>query len=180
MAVLLGRFGKVPCGRLFLRPPLFTLPQQLTNHGNGTFGKWCKERLGISKRSAYDHLNACECFGDKDCPSLGQSFTCEALYLLSRDSTPDDAITDALKAAKKGERTLLPLTFTAAAAESRASPFSLPVIFPEVFFFLPGAVFPCSLCRSFACAAWYAFTRPPPPPSAPQSPRPSPTESPAA
>jgi len=77
---------------------------ELANHGNGTFGKWCKERLGITSRSAERYLGAIEAFGQKDCDSLSQSFTCESLYLLSRDSTPDDAIDAALKAAESGER----------------------------------------------------------------------------
>lgn len=81
---------------------------ELANHGDGCFVKWCKERCGISKSTAFNYLSAVDVFGDKDCPSLGRTFTAEALYHLARDTTPQDAIDKAIEAAEKGERITLP------------------------------------------------------------------------
>lgn len=83
---------------------------ELANHGDGTFGKWCKERLGISTSSAHNYLSVVDTFGSQkllDLPSLGRTFTAESLYYLSRDTTPEEATRDALKVAKKGERVTL-------------------------------------------------------------------------
>ncbi len=79
----------------------------LANHGDGTFGKWCVERCGMTTQTARNYIAVIEVFGAQKqlvCKSLLQSFTAEALYYLSRDTTPEEAIRDALKLAKKGER----------------------------------------------------------------------------
>lgn len=79
---------------------------ELSNHGDGCFGKWCKERCGISKSTAFDYLNAVDVFEGR--LSAGRTnFDAKALYLLARDSTPQDAIDKAIEAAEKGERITL-------------------------------------------------------------------------
>lgn len=83
---------------------------ELANHGDGTFGKWCVERCGMSKRQAYRFLNINEVFGTHKqlvCAGPAQTFDVQALEYLSREVTPEDAIADAIKAAKKGERITL-------------------------------------------------------------------------
>ncbi len=82
----------------------------LANHGDGTFGKWCVERCQITRATALNYMRVTEVFGSQkqlNCKSLLQSFTAEALYYLSRDTTPEEATRDALKLAKKGERITL-------------------------------------------------------------------------
>jgi hypothetical protein len=83
---------------------------ELANHGDGKFGKWCQERCGISKSAAYRYLSVVEVFSRQkqlDGPTVGQSFDAKALYYLSRDTTPEAAIKDALYKAKRGERVTL-------------------------------------------------------------------------
>lgn len=77
--------------------------ERLANHGNGTFGKWCKERLGISSQSARNAINAFHAFGQEDCKTVLQSFDASALYLLSADSTPEEATEKAWELAEAGE-----------------------------------------------------------------------------
>jgi hypothetical protein len=83
---------------------------ELANHGDGCFGKWCKERCGIDRSTAHHYRNVVEVFGKHKelicCPGQ-QTFDAKSLYYLSRDVTPEEAITDALKAAKKGDRITL-------------------------------------------------------------------------
>ena len=82
----------------------------LANHGDGVFGKWCKERCGMSDRTARNYMGVVEAFGSQkqlDPERLSESFTAESLYYLSRDTTPEEAIKDALKEAKKGQRITL-------------------------------------------------------------------------
>ena len=80
---------------------------ELANHGDGTFQTWCKERLGISHTTANNYLNALEAFNGRDRQPVCQSFDAKALYYLSRDTTPEEAIEDALKLAKSGGRVTL-------------------------------------------------------------------------
>ncbi len=83
---------------------------ELANHGDGTFGKWCVERCGMTYRCARQYLDVVEVFGERKqlvCEPGSQSFDAKALYYLSREVTPEDAIEDAIKAAKKGERITL-------------------------------------------------------------------------
>jgi hypothetical protein len=59
----------------------------------------------MSKASAYNFLNVVEAFGEQktlDRPSLGQSFTAESLYYLSREVTPEDAIEDGQVSKNRG------------------------------------------------------------------------------
>ncbi len=75
----------------------------LANHGDGTFGKWCKERCGIGKSTAYRYLTILDVFGDAKelvCPTGGQTFDAKALEYLANDTTPEEATRDALKLAK--------------------------------------------------------------------------------
>lgn len=75
---------------------------RLSNHGNGTFGKWCKERLGMSRDTAYRLITIHERVPEKDCCIVQQSFDLTALYKLLADTAPEEAYRDALKLAKKG------------------------------------------------------------------------------
>lgn len=86
---------------------LKTAHDELANHGDGCFGKWCKERCGITAQSARNYISVVDAFGDQDCKSLLQSFTAESLYLLSRDTVPQDAIDKAIQLAEQGERITL-------------------------------------------------------------------------
>lgn len=82
----------------------------LANHGDGMFGKWCVERCGMTDRTARNYINVVEVFGKqkKLVSETGSgTFDAKALYYLSRDTTPDAAIKDALKAAKNGDRVTL-------------------------------------------------------------------------
>lgn len=83
---------------------LQTAHDELANHGNGTFGKWCKERCGITDKSARNYMGVVEVFDGKVPERLSRTFTAESLYLLSRYSTPDEAIDEAVKAAESGDR----------------------------------------------------------------------------
>lgn len=80
---------------------LASAQELLANHGDGIFGKWIEAECWISKSSAFNYLNAYKALG-KDCPSLGQSFTLEAIYALTAPSAPPDALKKAKKLADKG------------------------------------------------------------------------------
>jgi len=77
--------------------------ERLSNHGNGTFGKWCKERCGISPQHALRCISTTTEFGGQRFEQIVQNFDASALYLLSSDTCPEDALSDALEAAKSGE-----------------------------------------------------------------------------
>jgi hypothetical protein len=79
----------------------------LANHGDGVFCKWVNERCGFTPRSARNYMGVVDAFDGKDWERLSQSCTAEALYLLSRDTTPEDCIDDAIAAAESGERITL-------------------------------------------------------------------------
>ena len=74
----------------------------LANHKGGTFGAWVEAECGISKRSAYNYMLAAKRF--KGCASLAQlkQYTAEAIYTLSADSAPPEAIKKAEKLVEKG------------------------------------------------------------------------------
>jgi hypothetical protein len=80
---------------------------ELANHGDGGFGKWCKERCGINRSTAFRYIGVVETFSGEVCCRLQQTATAEALYLLSRDTTPQDAIDKAIEVAEQGERITL-------------------------------------------------------------------------
>jgi hypothetical protein len=75
----------------------------LANHGDGTFGKWVETRCGFCYRTARRYMDVAETFGDVSCDSLSQ-LSAESLYFLSRNTTPEEAIADAIQAAEAGER----------------------------------------------------------------------------
>jgi hypothetical protein len=74
---------------------------RLANHGDGTFGKWCKERCGVTRFTAARVMHAWEQF--KDCSTVQQSFDASALYLLSSESCPEEVVTEAMERAEAGE-----------------------------------------------------------------------------
>lgn len=64
----------------------------LANHGDGTFGKWCVDRCGITSNTAYNYMRVIEVFETHKqlvCNPGLQTFDAKALYYLSRDTTPD-------------------------------------------------------------------------------------------
>jgi hypothetical protein len=73
----------------------------LSNHGDGTFGKWCLLRCGISRVTAHKAINVFKQFDYK--PGL-QTFDPTALYLLSAPSCPEEATAEAIERAEHGER----------------------------------------------------------------------------
>lgn len=77
--------------------------KRLSHRGNGTFGKWCVERCGISRMTAHNAITAFGVFGGANCKTVLQSFDATALYLLSAETCPEDATKDAINAAKRGE-----------------------------------------------------------------------------
>jgi hypothetical protein len=74
---------------------------RLANHGNGTFGKWCNERCGITHQHANRAIAAHQQFGSSE--HRVQNFDATSLYLLSADSCPDEAYEEALERAEHGE-----------------------------------------------------------------------------
>lgn len=74
---------------------------ELSNHGNGTFGKWCKQRCGITSQTARNAIRVFEQFADSK--TVLQSFDVSALYLLSSESCPEDAVSEAMERAGAGE-----------------------------------------------------------------------------
>lgn len=83
---------------------LTTANELLAKHGKeGLFGSWIKAECGIGRTTAYNYMNAFERFGSSDCSSLEQ-FTAEAMYLLSADKVPEEAVETAINLAAKGTR----------------------------------------------------------------------------
>ncbi len=80
---------------------------ELANNKNGRFEKWVEDRCGFSDQTARNYMSAIDTFEEKYWQSLCQYCTGEAIYFLSRDTTPPDAVTDALAAAEAGERVTL-------------------------------------------------------------------------
>jgi Protein of unknown function (DUF3102) len=74
----------------------------LANNQNGTFEKWVTERCGFTPRTARNYLSVWEAFGDSK-PERLSAFTAESLYHLAKDSTPEEAVAEAMKLASKGE-----------------------------------------------------------------------------
>lgn len=76
----------------------------LSNHGNGTFTRWCHERCGLSKMSVSRFIRSYKCFSEvKDSNKLLPSFDQSALYLLSADTCPEAAFDKAIEIAESGE-----------------------------------------------------------------------------
>ncbi len=82
---------------------LVSARKRLSNHKNGTFGKWCQQRIGITSQTARNAITVYECCSGKYCKTVLQYFDLSALYALTADSCPEEAFKDAIKAATKGE-----------------------------------------------------------------------------
>jgi hypothetical protein len=89
-------------GLMKLGAELSAAQRKLSNHGNGTFGKWCRERCGIEPRQAQRAISVTTTFKDRDI--MSQSSDPTALYLLSAPSCPEEATTEAVERAEQGER----------------------------------------------------------------------------
>lgn len=78
---------------------------KLAKHGNGTFGKWCVERCGISVSLAWKTIKATEQFQDR--VTVTQSFDATAMYLLSAESCPEDTRDEFIERAETGEQMIV-------------------------------------------------------------------------
>jgi len=67
---------------------------------DGSFRPWFRECCGLSKSYVYRAIAAYKLFGK--CPTVGH-FEARAIYLLSSDSCPDDAIQEAITLTEGGE-----------------------------------------------------------------------------
>jgi hypothetical protein len=74
--------------------------KRLSHHGDGTFGKWCKDRCGVTHQHALRSIAAYETFGSSE--HCVQMFDATSLYLLSAPACPEDATKEALKSAEDG------------------------------------------------------------------------------
>lgn len=71
---------------------------KLARYGEGTFIKWCKNRLSYSKSSVYRMIRAFEKFGL--CANLVQTIDVSALYELADNNTPKKAREECLALGK--------------------------------------------------------------------------------
>ncbi len=88
-------------GVMKLGEHLYEAHEVLCNHGDGTWGKWCKDRCGISRMQAQRAIDAYNQFAD--CNKLLQTSDPSALYLLSAPSCPKEATDEAIRRAEKNE-----------------------------------------------------------------------------
>lgn len=79
--------------------------ERLGKKGTGTFGRWCRDRLKMSRRSCYNYIYAYEVFGD--CAIVAQMFDVTAMYYLSQPGVHSRAVTEALIHAEGGRRITL-------------------------------------------------------------------------
>lgn len=71
---------------------------------DGMFRPWVEESCGFAFRTAYRAMEAFTTFGGEKCANLAHLFDASALYVLSADSTPDEATTEAITRAEAGEK----------------------------------------------------------------------------
>lgn len=86
---------------------LMEAQSKLSKYGDGVFIKWLKERLHISKTTAYKWIQVADIFGD--CPQCVQRIQPSALYKLAQAGLPAGARRKALEAAEKGGTVTLTL-----------------------------------------------------------------------
>jgi hypothetical protein len=79
--------------------------QRLGNKGTGKFGAWCRDRLKMARRTAYNYIYSYEVFGG--CAIVAQSFDVTAMYLLAQPGVKSTAVTEALIHAENGRRITL-------------------------------------------------------------------------
>lgn len=89
---------------LLIGKELVAAQNKLGNRGNGTFCRWCTQKLRISRATAYNMVRAYNVFGD--CAIFVQTFDVSAIYELSKNGVPKQAIERALEIGKQG----LPVT----------------------------------------------------------------------
>lgn len=80
---------------------------QLGGNHEGQFIAWVEANCSFSRMTAHRYLSVLEAFAEHQCNTVLHCFDPTALYYLSRDTTPEDAIEDAIKAAEAGERVTL-------------------------------------------------------------------------
>ena len=78
---------------------------ELANNKSGTFGKWVEAKCGFTVQTANKYLKVLDAFGYLK-PSF-KYIDASALYFLSKDTTPEEAAEDAIKAAESGEHITL-------------------------------------------------------------------------
>ena len=74
----------------------------LGHRGDGVFGAWLRDRLKVSRTTAYNWMNSYLALGD--CPKFVQTFDAGALSMLSRNGVKRWRIEEALALDKKGKR----------------------------------------------------------------------------
>jgi len=75
----------------------------LADHDGGAFGKWVRQKCGFTSKTGYRYLAAWRTFGGCDRLTQGK-FSAEAMYLLGSDQAPQEAVDEALEAAKSGAK----------------------------------------------------------------------------
>lgn len=76
---------------------------ELANHKSGSFGAWVKVRCGFTVRTAEKYLRVLKVFGEEYRELGSQYIDASAMYYLAKDTTPEEALTDAVDAARSGE-----------------------------------------------------------------------------
>ena len=74
----------------------------LYNRDEGGFTGWIEQRLNMSQRTAYNLLDVHEQFGDQSLQLL-QTLPRKVLYLIARESTPEEARNEVIERAENGE-----------------------------------------------------------------------------
>jgi hypothetical protein len=93
---------------------------------NGGFNGWLESEFGWSRRTAYNFIAVYEKFRDR--ANFAQlDIATSALYLLAAQSTPDEAVNEALGRAESGERITPAVAQDIIAAHKPAPPPSLPL-----------------------------------------------------
>jgi hypothetical protein len=83
---------------------LFRVHDTLAGSGrDGMWKPWVSKRCGFSLSTAENAIRVYKAFGEKKVVTVTHFFEPSAMYLLSRDSCPEEATKEALKLAKKGE-----------------------------------------------------------------------------
>jgi hypothetical protein len=74
----------------------------LYNRDEGGFTGWIEQRLNMSQRTAYNLLDVHKQFGDQSLQLL-QTLPRKILYLIARESTPEEARREVIERAENGE-----------------------------------------------------------------------------
>jgi hypothetical protein len=94
-------------GAMRIGERLDAVNSELANRKNGTFGKWVKEKLTLSRTAAFRYMSVYRRFGDSEYrSSLEQhDFSVDSIYELARQ--PEEIVAEAVDRAEAGERITL-------------------------------------------------------------------------